>query len=131
MAQEAVPRGRAYGAALLTLLAPGLGHWLLGRRGRGVALFAIVSVTFLSGLLFDGALFPLRAENWLFRLGGIAEAGSGLLYLLGRLLGLGALEQARVTGVMFGYGNTFLVTAGLMNMLLMMDAFDIAIGRKS
>ena len=130
MAAEAVPRFTAYGAALATLVAPGLGHWILGRKGRGAALFAIVAATFLLGLFFDGALFPLRAENWLFRLGGIAEAGSGLLYLLGRVAGLGALEQARVTGIMFGYGNTFLVTAGLMNMLLMMDAFDIAVGRK-
>jgi hypothetical protein len=45
-------------------------------------------------------------------------------------VGLGNLNPTEVANVMFGYGNTFLVTAGLMNMLLIMDAFDIVVGRK-
>jgi hypothetical protein len=31
----------------------------------------------------------------------------------------------------YEYGSTYLLTAGLMNMLLILDAFDIASGRKS
>ncbi len=130
MADAPLPRPKAYGYALLTLLAPGLGHWSLGRRGRAGAFFAIVGATFAAGLLFDGALFSPASDNWLFRLGAVAQMGLGLPYALGRLLGLGPLESARVTGVMFGYGNTFLVAAGLMNMLLAMDVYDIAVGRK-
>jgi len=125
-----VPRAKAYGTALLTLLAPGLGHWALGRRGRAAAFFCIVLATFLSGLALGGALFPFRGENWLFRLGALGQSGLGLPYLAARLLGFGALGAERVTGVMFGYGNTFLVAAGLMNMLLIMDSYDIAVGRK-
>jgi hypothetical protein len=30
----------------------------------------------------------------------------------------------------YEYGSTFLLTAGLMNLLLILDAFDIASGRK-
>lgn len=121
---------KAYAHALPTLLLPGLSHWLLGRRGRAVAFFAIVAVTFCLGLALHGALFPFKAPNWLYRLGAIAEVGLGLPYLVGRWLNLGALDPSDIADVMFGYGNTFLVTAGLMNMLLMMDAYDIAVGRK-
>ncbi len=38
--------------------------------------------------------------------------------------------RARVRSVTYEYGNTFLLTAGLMNILLILDAFDIATGRK-
>lgn len=131
MADLPVPRLKAYGAASLTLLVPGLGHWALGRRGRAAAFAALVGCTFALGLALGGALFPFGAENWLFRLGAVGQAGMGLPWLLARLTGLGALTAERATAVMFGYGNTFLVTAGLMNMLLAMDAFDIAVGRKS
>jgi malic enzyme len=60
----------------------------------------------------------------------VAQVGLGAPYFIGRLLGLGNLNPTEVANVMFGYGNTFLVTAGLMNMLLIMDAFDIVVGRK-
>jgi hypothetical protein len=124
------PSWKAYPISLLTLLVPGLSHWVLGRRGRGLAFLGIVASTYAFGLLLHGALFPIGADNWLYRLGAVAQLGLGAFYFLGRALGLGALDVTSVADVMFGYGNTFLVTAGLMNMLLIMDAFDIAVGRK-
>jgi hypothetical protein len=124
------PSWKAYPISLLTLLVPGLSHWVLGRRGRGLAFLGIVASTYAFGLLLHGALFPMGADNWLYRLGGRGPKGRGAPYFLGRALGLGALDVTSVADVMFGYGNTFLVTAGLMNMLLIMDAFDIAAGRK-
>ena len=127
---EPFPRRKAYACSLLTLLVPGLSHWCLGRRGRAAAFFGIVTATFLVGLSLHGALFPFGAPNWLYRLGAVAQTGLGSFYLLGRALNLGALSTIDVADVMFGYGNTFLVSAGLMNMLLMMDAYDIAVGRK-
>ncbi|MGC8762870.1 MAG: DUF6677 family protein [Acidobacteriota bacterium] len=125
------PRWKAYALALPTLLLPGLSHLCLGRRGRAAAFFLIVGATYATGLHLSGALFPFDAPNWLYRLGAVGQAGLGLLYVGGRALGLGKLGPEAVTDVMFGYGSTFLVTAGLMNMLLMMDAFDIAVGRKA
>jgi hypothetical protein len=124
------PRWKAYACALPTLLIPGLSHLCLGRKGRAAAFFAIVGTTYAIGLTLSGALFPFDAPNWLYRLGGVAQAGLGLPYFGGRLAGWGALRPEAVTDVMFGYGSTFLVAAGLMNMLLIMDAFDIAVGRK-
>ena len=35
-----------------------------------------------------------------------------------------------VTAATFEYGNTFLIVAGLLNFLVVLDAFDIAMGRK-
>ena len=51
----------------------------------------------------------------------------GLPYFLARLLDLGS---GLVTAVTYEYGNTFLMTAGLLNFLIVLDAFDIAMGRK-
>ena len=42
-------------------------------------------------------------------------------------MGAGA---GRVTAATFEYGNAFLIVAGLLNMLVVLDAFDVAQGRK-
>ncbi len=62
----------------------------------------------------------------------IANLGTGALYIVSWLLGIGfaddPVQAARAT---YEYGNTFLLIAGLLNYLTMLDAFDIAAGRKS
>ena len=62
----------------------------------------------------------------------IANLGTGILFIICWLLGIGfgddPVQAARVT---YEYGNTFLLIAGLLNYLVMLDAFDIAAGRKS
>ena len=47
--------------------------------------------------------------------------------MLARAVGAGAGE---VTATTYEYGNTFLIVAGLLNFLVILDAFDIAMGRK-
>ncbi len=126
-----LPKRKAYLYSLPTLIVPGLSHWFLGRRGRAIAFFIIVGLTFATGLALEGAIFPITVSNWLYRLAALAEVGMGLPYVVGLLAHIGKLNPGETASVMFGYGNVFIVTAGLMNMLLMMDAFDIAIGRKS
>ena len=39
--------------------------------------------------------------------------------------------RARILAVTHEYGTTFLLTAGLMNILLILDVFDLGIGRKN
>jgi hypothetical protein len=62
----------------------------------------------------------------------IANIGTGLLYIVSWALGVGfsddPVQAARAT---YEYGNTFLLIAGLLNYLSMLDAFDISAGRKS
>jgi hypothetical protein len=43
------------------------------------------------------------------------------------MLGLG---KGVVTAATYEYGNTFVIVAGLLNMLVALDAYDIALGRK-
>lgn len=113
------------------MLLPGLSHFLLGKKKKAGAFFLIVGATFLLGILMDGGIFTLKSSNWLYKLAGVGELGMGAPYVLCVLAGFNRISPETVTSVMFGYGSTFLITAGLMNMLLMMDAFDTAIGRKA
>ena len=48
-------------------------------------------------------------------------------YLVATALGLGA---GRVLAVTYEYGNAYLIVAGLLNLLVVIDAYDIALGRK-
>jgi hypothetical protein len=60
--------------------------------------------------------------------GWVGNAASGILYLMSVWLGY---AQPDVAGAVHDYGTKFLVTAGLLNLLAIADAFEIARGRKS
>ncbi len=107
---------------------PGLGHLMLGRRKRGVAFFAVVVSMFALGLFLKGELVPLDMSQPLMFLAGLAEVGVGLPYFVAKLTGLGGGE---VTAVTYEYGYTFCIVAGLLNALIVLDAYDVAVGRKS
>jgi Family of unknown function (DUF6677) len=119
---------RPYLAMALALAVPGAGHLFLGRRGRGVAFFCIVVFLFVLGLSIDGALYTLAESqgSLLKALASYASMGSGLLYFGAKSLG----PYGDVTSITYEYGTTFTLTAGLMNLLLVLDCYDIAVGRK-
>ncbi len=107
---------------------PGLGHFLLGRRGAGAVFFTSIGLLFLFGLRMEGELFPLDPTAPLTLLAGLAEMGVGSLYLVARLLGWGEGVPSAAT---YEYGYAFLIVAGLLNLLVVLDAWDIATGRKT
>jgi hypothetical protein len=112
---------------------PGLGHLLQRRWVRGVLLGGAVWVMFFTGLWLGGHLFRMSGTDqgisaWLQLLPMSANFGAGLLYIFCWLTNTGFAENAQV--VTYEYGNTFLLVAGLLNYLAMLDAFDIAAGRK-
>ena len=111
----------------LAWLVPGLGHVLLGRRLRAGVFFLVVVVAFLLGIVFDGELVTPHPGDPLSYLATVASLGNGLLFLVARAVGLG---QGVVTAAAYEFGNTFLLTAGMMNLLLVLDAHDIATGKK-
>ena len=119
---------RALVAMALAFVFPGLGHLFLGRRGRALAFCAIVVFLFVAGLAIDGRLyiFSEARGQLITRLASLASMGSGGLYALGRLFG----PEGDVRSLTFEYGRTFTLTAGLMNLLLVLDCYDIARGRK-
>jgi len=108
-------------------LIPGLGHFMLSRQWRGLIFMVIVTTMFVLGIHMDGELFRLDGSRPLTFLAGLAEMGVGLLYFLARLLQFGAGDVKAVT---YEYGYTFCIVAGLLNMLIVLDAYDIATGRK-
>src|SRR5215831_19789650 len=108
---------------------PGLGlsrpgHYYLGRRGRALLYAALVTLMFLFGLSFQGRLYSPEQGAPLTLLATFAVFGSGLLNIAGRLL----VENPHgaILAVTYEYGCAFLLTAGLMNLLLMLDVYDIA-----
>ena len=116
---------------------PGLGHLLQGRPVRALLLGGTVWACFLGGLWMGGHLFIVNSSNQgtsvLLQIPPmIANLGAGLLYAVSWFLGVGFTDDpvhaARAT---YEYGNTFLLVAGLLNYLCMLDAFDISAGRKS
>ena len=111
----------------LGLAVPGLGHIALGRRGTGAVFLVSIGLLFVFGLRMEGELFPFEAAAPLTLLAGVAEMGAGAFYVAARMLGLGAGNPEAPT---YEYGYAFLIVAGLLNMLVVLDAWDIATGTK-
>ena len=121
--------GRSRHAALvLAWLFPGLGHFYLGRRKTGLAFALIVTVTFLAGVSFQGRLYSIEPGQPLTMLATFAVYGAGLLNIAARVLSDN--PGGTILSPTYEYGCAFLLTAGLMNLLLVLDAWDIATGRK-
>ncbi|MDQ5872760.1 MAG: hypothetical protein M3547_11225 [Acidobacteriota bacterium] len=115
-------------AAALAWIFPGLGHLFLGRRKTALLYALIVTATFLLGLSFEGRLYTIDRSQPLSILATFAVSGAGLLNLAARFLSDN--PSGTILSPTYEYGCAYLLTAGLMNLLLMLDAWDIAKGRK-
>ena len=127
---QPVPRSivKALIAALLAWVFPGLGHFYLRRPRTALLYAAIVTATFLLGLSFQGRLYTPEPGQPLTILATFAVYGAGLLNIAARLMS--SSPNGSILSVTYEYGCAYLLTAGLMNLLLMLDAYDIAVGRK-
>lgn len=130
-AAEAPKQPSWYGIVALAWLIPGGGHFLLKRPGRGALILGSVVLMFLLGLMMRGYMFqPQRGDlltTIIYYGGFIGDLASGLLYLLTTWLGY---AQPDVAGHVHDYGTKFLVAAGLLNILGMVDAYEIVTGKK-
>jgi hypothetical protein len=119
------------GALALVCLAawawPGAAHLWLGRRQKAFVFMVVLPLMFLIGLLLHGRIFSFELGEPLVALAAVADVGVGLPWLAARLAGAGT---GTVTAVTYEYGNCFLIVAGLLNFLVILDAFDVARGRK-
>jgi hypothetical protein len=106
---------------------PGAGHLLMGRRQKGLVFFGALLAMFALGLLLQGRIFPFELSEPLVALAAVANLGLGIPWTLTRMLGAGG---GTVTAATYEYGNCFLIVAGLLNFLVVLDAFDIGMGRK-
>lgn len=118
-------------AMVLAYLVPGAGHFYLGHRSRAIVFFLIIVLMFSIGLTIDGSLYTLmdslHSGALLKLLASLGSVGSGLMYFIAAAMG----PHGDVRSFTFEYGTTFTLTAGLMNLLLVLDCFDLASGRKA
>lgn len=106
---------------------PGAGHLWLGRRSKGLAFLVALPLMFAVGLGVHGRLFPFDLSEPLVCLEAFANLSIGVVYFAAGAMGLGSGDVRSVT---YEYGNAFLIVAGLLNLLVVIDAYDIAVGRK-
>ena len=107
---------------------PGAGHMLQGQAGKALIFGATLLPMYVLGLWFGGRLFPFEGSEPLVWLAGLAQWMMGAVRLIAELVSAG---KGDVVVASYEYGNTFLITAGRLNALVILDASDVARGRKS
>lgn len=121
------PAGNPILAGLMAWLFPGLGHLYLRRWRRGLAFLILILASLWVGIELRGKLYRPVPNEPLSKLGTLGAMGIGVPYFY---LRFGQGYEGDVVGAGFEYGTAFLLTAGLMNWLLVLDAWDIARGKK-
>jgi hypothetical protein len=108
-------------------LVPGLGHLLLGRKWRALILFASIITMFAFGLAMQGQFFSTSSASYLQILGYYGELCVGLAMPGARFFGYSGGDPFFVSS---DFGTAYLVAAGMLNVLAVLDCYDIAMGRK-
>lgn len=126
------PASKWLPATALAWVVPGGGHFFLKRPARAAILAGSVLLLFVLGIMQRGILFEPKVTNNplenIINIGGfLANLSAGLPYLLAKGFGY---NEPSLAGHAHDYGTKFLVIAGLLNLLAIVDAFDIAVGKK-
>jgi len=127
MEEQRAPVANPQLAAALAWLIPGAGHFYLKRRASAVVFFLVVFAAAAIGCALHGNLWRVVRTEPLSIPATLASMGLGLGYFVLRFV---ADYQGDLLARTYEYGSAFLLTAGLMNLLLVIDAWDIAVGRK-
>ena len=126
--QAAMPSTMSVLAPAIAWLIPGAGHLIQKRWIRGFLLMASVVTMFVLGMLMQGRIYKPNGGDILDILGFVGDVGSGGLYIVTSVLGMGQGIVAHATA---DYGTKFMIVAGLLNFISVADAYHIAIGKKS
>ena len=112
---------------LAAWLVPGLGHIIQKRYIRGALLMAAIFTMFFAGLGMQGKVYSFNTGDLLDILGFVGDVGVGALYFLAKIMdwGIGNIHRA-----VADYGTKYIVVAGLLNIVAIVDAYHIAIGKK-
>lgn len=109
-------------------LVPGLGHLLTGKWVRAAIFFLCVGGLALTGYALRGNVFARHSNDPFGTLGFLADVGSGMFYALAKFFERAGPDVSRAAG---DYGTRFIAAAGVVNLLGVFDAFEIAAGRRS
>ena len=113
----------AVAAAAAGWIVPGLGHVLLRKWAKALVYFVAVGMVAVIGLLLRGNVFTYGGGDPFGVLGFLADAGSGIFYFLASRINPAGADVSRAAG---DYGTRLIATAGVLNMLCMLEAFQIA-----
>lgn len=131
MKRKPDPLLRTVQAGVLAWILPGAGHYWLGHRGLAYVFFIAITLPFWAGVAFGGAKtsFDPIGNRWLF----VAEMCVSSYATIGWLLSMsiGTVPPERMTEFVSYYpgadvAQTYLATAGLLNLLVILDAMTRA-----
>ncbi|MBK9240630.1 MAG: hypothetical protein IPL75_10290 [Acidobacteria bacterium] len=123
----AIARPSVVLTCVLAWVFPGAGHMLQGQAGKALVFGTMLLPMYVLGLAFGGRLFPFQSVEPLMLLAAAAQWMIGATRLVAGWAGYGLGD---VVAASYEYGNTFLIVAGLMNVLVIFDAADVARGGK-
>jgi uncharacterized protein DUF6677 len=108
-------------------LIPGAGHLIQRRWIRGLLLLGCVAGMFAFGVAMQGKVYKSNTGDLLDILGFIGDLGAGGFYFMARIFEWGGTS---ISAANADYGTKFIVVAGLLNVMAVVDAYHIAIGKK-
>ena len=126
--QDARREAMAYVIGAAGWIVPGLGHALLKMWSRAAMCFLTVGLLVILGAEMRGNLFTSAANDAFDSLGYLADLGTGTFYLLAKSLETNGADVSHAGG---DYGTRFLATAGVLNLLAALHAYEAARGRKA
>jgi hypothetical protein len=131
---EAVKNEQGTGSPVLGISAavagwaiPGLGHLLLRQWGKAAVYFLCVGGLACAGLAMRGGVFGGDPADMFDRLGFFADLGTGGFYFLAHMIQRAGPDVAHASG---DYGTRLFATAGMLNFLTVLEAYEIGRGRR-
>jgi len=118
---------KAYNIFFLSWLFPGMGHIVQKKYLKGIVFLAGILLLLIFGLIMEGKFYDTKEFHPLLILGFLGDLGSGAFYFIIKWTGLG---NGNIQAVTYHYGTTYMVSAGLINYLVALNAFDIARGKR-
>src|SRR5271169_3476419 len=115
-------------AAIAGWLVPGLGHLMLRRWSKAAVYFLCIGGLACAGLAMRGGVFAVGAEDLFDRLGFCADIGTGIFYFLAHIIQTAGSDVAHAAG---DYGTRMFATAGMLNLLTVLEAYEIGRGRRT
>lgn len=109
-------------------LLPGLGHALQFMWGRALVIFLAVGLLVGAGASMRGNVFTRDGSDAFDKLGYLADLGTGTFYVIARTMEKDGSDVSHADG---DYGTRLLATAGVLNLLAALHAYEAARGRKA
>jgi hypothetical protein len=132
---EAVKHEAGTGSSVLGISAavagwaiPGLGHLLLRQWSKALIYFLCVGGLACAGLAMRGGVFGGNSSDMFDRLGFFADLGTGSFYFLAHTIQSAGPDVAHASG---DYGTRMFATAGMLNLLTVLEAYEIGRGRRA